>query len=79
MSDWQPIETWNKVSDKTKPILVYFPNWGVEKVKCVFTGYEVFTFGNYIIPIEPLPYENMKGPTRPPTHWMPLPTPPSAS
>lgn len=78
MSGWQPIETYREVSDKTKPILVYIPGWGVEKVQPEFACYHSFVFGGYRIPEQPdsLPSRGA-GPSSVPTHWMPLPTPPA--
>lgn len=77
MSEWQPIETYRKASDKTKPILVYFPGWGVEMVRPEFTGFDTFVFGNHRVPAEPVEWlDPRKGPGRAPTHWMPLPDAP---
>lgn len=75
-TDWQPISTWFKEQDKTRPILVYFPAWGVEKVKAEFTGLTVFKFGDHAVASEAPPWNTKAGPTIPPTHWMPLPPPP---
>jgi uncharacterized membrane protein len=77
MGEWQPIETYWRVPDKTKPILVYFPNWGVEKVKSEFTGADTFVFGNrQVLARKPDWLDCKSGPSIPPTHWMPLPPPP---
>lgn len=75
--DWQPIETYAKVSDKTKPILVYFPNWGVQQVKSEYTGVSTFVFGEHRVLAQEVDWANQKsGPKLPPTHWMPLPDAP---
>ena len=75
---WLPIETYRKVSDKTKAILVFFPGWGVEKVSPEFTGYSSFVFGEHRVPEQPEDWpDKRKGPSKPPTHWMPLPPPPT--
>lgn len=79
MSDWRPIETYREVSDKTNPILVFFPNWGVEKVQAEFSGIDTFVFGGRRVLAREIDWlDPKKGPSRPPTHWMPLPEPPTS-
>lgn len=76
--DWQPIETYRKVSDKTKPVLLFFPSWGVEMGRPEFSGYASFLIGEHRVPEQPDSLPDQKaGPRCAPTHWMPLPAPPA--
>lgn len=75
--EWQPIETFWNESDKTKPILVYFPSYGVQQVRMEFTGVDVFKFDGRATLAKRYDWMDLsKSPSIPPTHWMPLPEPP---
>ena len=78
MTDWQPIETAPR--DRKTEILLWFPWQGLSVPGCYFIGIWGYAndesaeeWGNGPMWVDP----NNSNPLGEPTHWMPLPTPPS--
>lgn len=74
MSEWRTIESFEQLSDKTERVLIYVPGRGILLAQHVFGG-----FGQWVVGSEV--FAGTDGPklNRAPTHWMPLPPPPSTT
>lgn len=81
MSEWQPIETCEprKHDDPNKKVLFFFAEDGRQIIGHIVSKKDAYTRGIYVCDLDlgdfsasaflPADYS--------PTHWMPLPTPPS--